>query len=375
MSRDEGARDRVLRVVAAGRRIADPADPLGQTARRRLLETSGLSAEGIELALGEHLETRPTDAEIDALVASCGAAPRCHIVLSANVPTGALRAIALGVATSREVFVRPSRRDPVLAELLVEALRGDDAYARAGGGSIALVEHAAPAPSDELHVYGSDAAVRALAEASPEGVVIRGHGSGLGIAVVGASVELAHAARAIARDVVPFDQRGCLSPRMVLVEGDGERLEALGGALVRALDEAGERVPRGPIDAATEAEIALYRAAMEAIGNFHAGAGCAVGIDPAPRSLPLPPAARVVHMAAASSGDVNRLLARWASLVTTVGVEDDGQLARSVIACVPWARRAQLGCMQRPPLDGPVDRRPESGPRPRAAAGVLGRSS
>ncbi|UQA61121.1 acyl-CoA reductase [Polyangium aurulentum] len=375
MSRDEGARDRVLRVVAAGRRVADPADPLGQTARRRLLETSGLSAEGIELALCEHLETRPTDADIDALVASCGAAPRCHVVLSANVPTGALRAIALGVATSREVFVRPSRRDPVLAELLVEALRGDDAFVRAGGGSIALVEHAAPAPSDELHVYGSDAAVRALEEASPEGVVIRGHGSGLGLAVVGASVELEHAARAVARDVVPFDQRGCLSPRMVLVEGDGERVEALGRALVRALDEAGARVPRGPIDAATEAEIALYRAAMEAVGELHAGRGCVVGIDPAPRSLPLPPAARVVHMAAASSGDVNRLLARWASLVTTVGVGDDGELARSVLACVPWARRAQLGCMQRPPLDGPVDRRPQSGPRPRAAAGVLGRSS
>jgi hypothetical protein len=375
VSRDEGARDRVLRVVAAGRRVADPADPLGQTARRRLLETSGLSAEGVALALDDHLETRPTDAELDALVASCGSAPRCHVVLSANVPTGALRAIALGVATSREVLVRPSRRDPVLAELLVETLREDEAFISAGGGSIALVAHVVPAPSDELHVYGSDAAVRALEEAAPEGVVIRGHGSGLGIAVVGACVELAHAARAIARDVVPFDQRGCLSPRMVLVEGDGERVEELGKALVRALDEAGERVPRGPVDAATEAEIALYRAAMEAVGSFHTGAGCAIGIDPAPRSLPLPPAARVVHMAAAFSRDVNRLLARWASLVTTVGVEDDGELARAVLSCVPWARRAQLARMQRPPLDGPVDCRPQSGPRPRAAAGVPGRSS
>ncbi len=42
---------RVRRVVAAGRRIADPADTLGREARARLPETSGLSPEGVELAL------------------------------------------------------------------------------------------------------------------------------------------------------------------------------------------------------------------------------------------------------------------------------------------------------------------------------------
>lgn len=374
MSRDDAARDRVLRVLAAGRRVADEADPLGQTARRWLLETSGLSPEGIALVLAEHLETQPTEAEIDALVAATGEAPRCHVVLSANVPTGALRAMALGVATSREVFVRPSRRDPVLAELLVEALCADEAFSRAQGGSIVLVEQVAPAPGDELHVYGSDQTVRALEEASPAGVVIRGHGSGLGIAVVGASVDLGQAALALARDVVPFDQRGCLSPRMVLVEGDSERAEAFGEALAFALSEAGERVPRGPLDARTEGEISLYCASMEALGTFYVGTDCAVGVDPAPRALPLPPAARVVHVAAACSEDALRLLARWAALVTSVGVDDDGALSRAVLSVVPWARRAQLGRMQRPPLDGPVDRRPQSGPRPRAAA-ASGRSS
>jgi hypothetical protein len=296
-------------------------------------------------------------------------------VLSANVPTGALRALALGVATSRETLVRPSRRDPVLAELLARALSADDAFVRAHGGSIALVEHAAPAPGDEMHVYGSDEAVRALERASPPGVVIRAHGSGIGIAVVGAAVDLARAASAIARDVVPFDQRGCLSPRMVLVEGDGERAEALGEALEQALSEAGARVPRGPLDAETEAEIALYCASMEAVGTFHVGLDCAVAVDPEPRVLHLPPPARVVHLARASCEDAQRLLARWAALVTSVGVDDDGPLACSVFSLVPWARRAQLGCMQRPPLDGPVDRRPQSGPHPRAAAAADGRSS
>ena len=116
---DAGRRGRVLRAVEVARRIADPADPLGIEARERLLEVSGLSREGIELALTEHLEVSPTREEIDALLrASEGrGAARCHVVIAANVCTSALRAIAVGLATARSVVVRPSSRDPVHAEM------------------------------------------------------------------------------------------------------------------------------------------------------------------------------------------------------------------------------------------------------------------
>ncbi|WP_438045000.1 acyl-CoA reductase [Sorangium sp. So ce128] len=369
---DDGAarRLRVERAVAAAARIADARDPLGEEARQRLPSTSGLSPEGVELALDRHLEVAPSDGELDALVASSGRARRCHVVLAANVCTAPLRAIAVATATAPEVFVRPSRRDPVVAELLVRALQADGGFRRAGG-AIALVAditlgdagaaagERAPGdlPHAELHVYGSDQTVATLRAQAGPGVLVRGHGAGLGLAVVGLDANLVEAARDIAADVVPFDQRGCLSPRFALVEGPAERAEALARGLHEALEEAGARVPRGPLDGAARAEVTMYRATLDAVGSFWEGRGHGVGLDPAPRSLLLPPAARVVHVAASSAEAAPALLAPIHGAITAIGAGGGGMLARAAAAAAPRARLSALGRMQRPPLDGPVDLR------------------
>ncbi len=354
MTPAEGSRRaRVERVVAAGRRVADPSDPLGREARAALLASSGLSAEGVALALGEHLETDPLPSHLAALIAAAGDAPRCHVVLAANVCTAALRALAVAVATAPSVSVRPSRRDPVLAQILIRALAEDPAFS-AAEGAVAAVETLTASPGDELHVHGSDETVRAISASVAPGVIVRGHGTGLGVAVVAAGDALDHAARAVARDVVPFDQRGCLSPRAVLVEGDALRAEDFARALHAALGALSAAIPRGPLSAATLAEIALYRASIEAIGQVWEGPSHLVGLDPSPRALVLPPAARVVHVV---PGSAAALLGPWAGYLTSVGADAEGGLAAAVRALAPRARRARLGEMQRPPLDGPVDLR------------------
>jgi hypothetical protein len=339
---------RVRRVVALGRRIADSADPLGLEARRDLGATSGLSPEGVALALAEHLEVAITDADLAALLAAVAVAPRCHVVLAANVGTAALRAIALGLAASPSLTVRPSRRDPGLAPILAREL------------GLTLSDVLAAAPGDALHVYGSDATIAAIRGAAAPGVIVHGHGTGLGIAVVGADADLAAAAQALAADVIPFDQRGCLSPRFALIEdraGHADRAAAFAAALDAALRALGARVPRGPLDDATRSAIALYGAAIDAVGERFAGPQHLVGLDPAPRTLPLPPAARVVHVVPATAATAATLLAPFARFVTTVGAAGSGALLAAVHALAPAARPAALGRMQRPPLDGPVDRR------------------
>jgi hypothetical protein len=335
----------VERAVALAARLADRDDPLGKEARRDLALTSGLSREGVELALTEHLEVAISGDDLASLLAAVDTAPRCQVILAANVGTAALRAIALALAASSEVTIRPSRRDPGLAPILAREL------------GIAVAEVITAAPGDALHVYGTDATIAEVRAAAAPGVIVTGHGTGLGIAIVSAGVDLREAARALAADVIPFDQRGCLSPRVAVVEGDADRAAAFAAALDAALRDLGARVPRGDVDEATRAAIALYGAAIDAVGERFAGPQHVVGLDPAPRALQLPPAARVVHVVPARAIDSARLLGPWAGFVTTVGSSGPGALLDAALALAPEARPAALGKMQRPPLDGPVDRR------------------
>lgn len=370
MTRGESSRlDRVTQVVALGRRLASAADRLGVEVRQALVATCDLSREGIELALSQHLETDPSSADLAALVASCGRAPRCHVALASNVCTASLRAIAIAVATAPSVVVRPSRRDPALASILARELDADANF-RANQGSIELSSSLTPQPGDELHLYGSDASIAHLRSSIDDAVIVRAHGTGLGVAVIGPDADLTAAATALVSAVVPFDQRGCLSPRAALVEGDTRRALAFAEALDGALRREGERVPRGALDAAARAEIAMYRATIDAVGRAFEGPHHLVGLDLTPRSLPLPPAARVVHVAPTQGERAGPLIGPWARYITAVGELGGGALADVVLALAPWARRGPLGAMQRPPLDGPVDRRLSSAdPRGRLPSG------
>jgi acyl-CoA reductase-like NAD-dependent aldehyde dehydrogenase len=329
------------RVVIAKRAVIVPA----------IVESTGLSAEGVELALSRHIELEATDDDLAKLVAYAGDVTRVAVFLSANVFVGALRAIAVARAASDDVVVRPSRRDPAFARALVEAAvaLGDDRLRIDEDLDVAAV------PDGEIHVYGRDDTIAEIrAKASPR-VRVRGHGSGMGVAFVSAGADLAVAARGLADDVIVFDQRGCLSPRIALVLGDEARATSFAGALHAELDRLAGIVPRGAVPADERAAAGRYVATMTYACRALTSSQHAIGIAPPGAPLVLPPPYRNVHVAACTSIDeATKLLAPLAPGVVTVG-SDDFASARAVAP--RWARLAALGAMQRPPLDGPVDLR------------------
>jgi hypothetical protein len=316
--------------------------------------STGLSAEGVELALTRQLELDATDAELTQLVTYAGDVSHVAVVLSANVFVGALRAVAIARAASEDVVVRPSRRDPEFARALVGAARerGDRSLRIDEAFDVGAFE------SGEIHVYGRDDTIADVRAKARPGVRVRGHGSGMGVALVTGAAAPADAARGLAEDVVVFDQRGCLSPRIALVLGGEARASAFAEALHAALERLGVRVPRGDVPSDERAAGGRYVATMTYACRVLVGTDHAVGIAPPGAPLVLPPPYRHVHVAACESlADAEKLLAPFAKAVVTIGSDDLASARAFASRECPWARVAALGAMQRPPLDGPVDGR------------------
>jgi hypothetical protein len=342
---DDGAAA-VLRVVCAARSIAS--DPW---LAAELARTTGLSPANVARALAHHLELDPTAEEIAALVRAAGRAPEVAVVLSANVFVGALRAIALARAAAPRVRVRPSRREPAFARALVLAMRalGDDSVELAPS----LV--AADVLAGELHVYGHDRTIADIRAKAPPGVRVRGHGSGLGVAWVTRTASLDAAAKAIAEDVVVFDQQGCLSPRVAIVEGEIGRAADLGRALHAALEVAEREVPRGAVPEDVRASAAMWSASLAYAGEVLEADAHVVGIVDDAIATAIPPSHRhVLVVASRDAASARRALSPLARAVVAFGC-DDPSAAKSVAP--HGARLSRLGAMQRPRLDGPVDRR------------------
>ncbi len=337
--------ERVRALVAAAARVADRTSELGRRARRMLVESTGLSAENVAWALEEALETAPSAAEVAALCRSVPAARAVHVVLPANVFVAAHRAIALALAASARVFVRPSRREPVFAALLAEA----------APGLFELAHELAPEPGDHVWAYGGDRSLDAVRASLPDGTVLHAQGPGYGLALVDGAAADERAATALARDVAPFDQRGCLSPRVAVVLGSPDDARRFAALAAEALAVREREVPLGRLEAIEAAEIRRFRdAATYAGALLPAGSGGVLMTDGV--KLGVAPVGRHLTISAAPNLEV-ALGEVTVELVTAVGIAGPDALLRDAATALPSARVSKLGRMQCPPFDGAADRR------------------
>ncbi|RYZ01470.1 MAG: hypothetical protein EOO73_35470 [Myxococcales bacterium] len=336
MAEAGGRRARVERLLAAAREL-----PGDASLARRLVDTTGLSPANVEIGLQRCLETHVSPEDLASLLESTPESSTAHVLLSANVFVAALRAIAIGVASSPRVMVRPSRRDPALAEAL-HALAPE---------LFALVPRLEPARGEHLWSYGSDGTMAELRASLPEGVWLHAHGAGFGAVVLSPASLTRDTARAVALDTALFDQRGCASPRVVCVVGGVERAQSVAKALAEALRELEVELPPGERGAVELAELRRSRdAAAYAFELFDAGRGWVSVSD----RVVIPPAERSLHVVACP--DPSSALRPFAAHLTCVAC-NDASFQGALRQAFPGARVVAPGDMQRPVLDGPVDRR------------------
>ncbi|MEO8900031.1 MAG: acyl-CoA reductase [Polyangiaceae bacterium] len=344
---DPNSRARIEPLLASARALKDSSTERGKRARERLTASSGLSLEGVNFAISRCLEAEPSEQELEALIRSTPSAQVAHVLLSANVFVAAHRAIAIGLAASETVHVRASRREPEMAELLLEG----------AANSFRLVDELTPHSGDRLWAYGSDATLEQVAVTLPPGVAFHAHGSGFGVGVIDGALpdsDVNELLPRLAEDIVLFDQRGCLSPRVVLVGAGPNQALSIARALATELTRLEERIPRGRLAAAELAEITAFRDTASFSGELlPAGLGYVSVADSSTWSMP--PIGRNIHVLPTT--DPVKSLASLRPMITSCAFAGALALRNALRAALPGARLCSFGNMQAPPFDGPVDRR------------------
>jgi hypothetical protein len=128
-------------------------------------------------------------------------------------------------------------------------------------------------------------------------------------------------------------------------------------AAAECLAALAEEVARGQLSEEERAAERRYRDLATYSGELFAGRDYAVSVGDEKPGEPLlmPPVGRNLHVV--STADWTRHIETMRPSVTAVGVAGADALRELVASLVPRTRVSALGRMQRPPLDGPVDRR------------------
>lgn len=186
-------------------------------------------------------------------------------VLSGNIPGLGFAPIALSLALRSAVLVKCAAGDPYSPAAFARSVAAiDPALARClvvcdwRGGDVDVEEVAFAA--DVVVASGSDAAIAAIARR------VRGrffgHGHKVSFAFVARELPggIGALAARLAFDVALWDQQGCLSPQLCLVEAGGAAdAAAFAAALAAALDRIAVELPPRRLDLDERAAVAAFR--------------------------------------------------------------------------------------------------------------------
>jgi acyl-CoA reductase-like NAD-dependent aldehyde dehydrogenase len=294
------------KVGEIGERFGDPADPLRSEAESRVALESGLAPASAGLVvdyvarewsrarLGSLLRADfPDPSVLDAFTRSAsgdwtralGGSLALHVG-SGNVPGVGATSIIRSLLVKCPVLLKPGREDVALACLFARALAESHPglgkavavvyWPRGRGGDL---EALALERAERVVVYGGNAFVREVRARTPVGTGFIAYPHRLSVGLVGREL-LDDEARArgvatrAAEAASAYDGRGCVSPKVIWVEG-GESVEprAWASLLAAQMDRIEDGAPAAPLDFAAAATLQQLRGSSEiaaAAGGEHA---------------------------------------------------------------------------------------------------------
>ena len=361
----------------------DPASSVRRQAREVLRENEWPPAV-TEAALHDVL----LDAEeVIPSVRECISPPTILAIMPGNVIGPAVATAYCAAAAGASLMLKSSSRELHLADIVAAQFK------ELGAPLAGTLEPMHWSGGDEdweakvfaqvhrIVAFGDDTTIADVRRRTPPGVDLIGYGSAYSLGFVPASGDLAVASQGAARDVAMFDQRGCLSPQTIYVEGDEPRAILFANALARALESIQDVLPRAQAGATERAAIAEFvrrlhvralPSSSHALGTVLEGPssngypGFVVGVEPFGSPVCAGFGRLVIVKHCANVDEAARAAQTLGSRLDSVGVS--GSPDAAIVQRFREAgalRVCALGDMQRPPF----------GYRPRIAdfAGMVNR--
>lgn len=375
-------------VSRAATRLADPDSPWGRRAEALLCAELGWPAPPARETLRRMAEGWTAGALEDLVEAelgdpgvldgyrpapTAGGAPRRRRasgpplllqVEAGNVPGVGVTGVIRGLLVRSGLLVRPSRSEPGLAALFARSLAD---LAPGLGRSVAVcwwpndadgTWRSVAKRSCKVVVYGGGDALRRIRARVPGDAELVPYGPRLGVGVFLPDAPVQGAARRLAEDVCAYEQRGCVSPRVLLTP------RSLRDEAARAVDESlrewVDQHDTAPIPADEAAELRQLRGRAEfpAEGDARLVGGpgelrwtVLAGGEPSLRSEGLPRVLRVHGVE--GIGEIGRLLESLGGRVQALGYagrEGLRELA-DVAAATGVSRICPVGSAAWPPAD------------------------
>jgi len=203
----------------------------------------------------------------------------CVQIVSGSVPGVSVNALIRSLLVKSPTLLKPGLGDLLLPKLFIRALREIDAdLADAVAvvywpGGTKAVEEAALSETDVAVLYGSDDTVATLRAMAPATTRVVAYHHRFSICVVGREAlgaDVERSVQQIARAVAMFDQRGCVSPNLVLVEGGAACCaEDFSALLADALADLEATIPSAALSNESAAALQQVRGTAE----MHAATG------------------------------------------------------------------------------------------------------
>jgi hypothetical protein len=301
-----------------------------------------------------------------------GLPPLAALLLAGNTPLLAWQPLVACLRAGYAVYVKMSRDETLWPRLFVEALAEVDPEL---AGLIHLDTWPGEDPrtaelvqtADVAIAYGSDTTIAALRKLTPTETPFYGYGHAVSVGLIGWDAfegpweQFQEALSGFARDVLMYDQQGCLSPQAIFTEAStGHVAISLGKELPEYLAREAERLRLPPVTDPAIARHIREARDLALFDGFHIHGDdqlrWTVAYTGGPRALPPPVTHGFIHVIPLY-GKAELLPSRMGVLagrISSVGVA--GEITpnlRQLLSDMGVSRICGPGEMQTPPLDWP----------------------